>query len=218
MKKSAQMFSILLLSLILAAPVFAQTVTPASSATTPSTLSTARGTHMTMKQTLTQDRQAFQAQKQAFREKLTTERATFKQQLAKITDQRKQTLVTNINDRIASVSADKTTTMNAALSQMTTILNNITQQEQTLKTQGTDTTMLESAIAAAQQAITAADTSVTTQAGKVYTLTITNDATLRESVGQTVSQFRTDLSGVYQQVVSAKQAVMQAAMELAKIR
>ncbi len=223
MKRFAPFAVLPLLTMTLVLPVYARTTMAASPVVLHSGRAGAEAvipvtTQQPLQTATLQDKQAFQDQQASFRQKLRAERQMFKASLAKIKDQRKQALVADIADRIASVSAEKTAIMHAALDQMTTILSLISTDGQTLKSRGVDTSALDQAVAAAQQAITTADASVTAQAGKVYTPVITTDSALRLTVGQTVSQFRTDLSDVYQQVVAAKRAVMRAAMELAKIK
>lgn len=159
---------------------------------------------------LTQKADFLAAQTQ-FRTQLQAERQTFKANLDKIKDQHKVLIVTDVNDRIASVSAERTETMHEALTTMTTILGAIQTQAETAKNAGKDTTQLDQAISTAQDTIATADASVTAEASKVYPITITSDTTLRQTVGTTVDQFKTDITSVYEQVVAARQAVLEAA-------
>jgi hypothetical protein len=177
-------------------------------ATSPAT--TTRTTIKSTLQTLIQERQAL-------KDEMLAKMQTFREQIQTIKDVRKKMLVERIDDRIATADARLTSKMTAALTRMSAILAKIKTKGAVLKAQGKDTTALDAAIAAAETAIANAQSAVDTQAAKTYTATIGDDATLKNTIGQMVSGFRLDIMATYKTVIDAKQAVMKALSELAKL-
>ncbi len=150
----------------------------------------------------------FKAQREAFQEKVAT-----------IRDERKKQLVVNIATRMTTVNTNRTNQMSQNLEKLSSILTNIKNRAATAKTNGKDTTAVDTAVTNAESAIANAQSAVATQAGKEYviTLTATGEATLRNEVFTTTKQLQSDITTVYNLMVAAKQAVMQAYMALTKV-
>ena len=142
----------------------------------------------------------------------------FKAQIRTIKDERKQILTERIADKTASSNARLTNKMDKALDHLTDILNRVKNRAADFKAQGKDTTALDQAISAAEAAIAEAKNAVDAQGAKEYTANITDESTLRNTIGQMVSGFRLDIQAVHKLVVAAKQAVQKAIMEAAKLR
>ncbi|OGH17745.1 MAG: hypothetical protein A2868_00175 [Candidatus Levybacteria bacterium RIFCSPHIGHO2_01_FULL_40_15b] len=186
-------------------PVFAQT-------------STATSTPQTIKdrlRTIKEERQAFVAET---REQVKEKMEAFRAQIKTIRDERKQILTERIADKIASSNARLTNRMDKALDHLTDILNRVKNRAADFKAQGKDTTALDQAISAAEAAIAEAKNAVEAQGAKEYTANITDESTLRNTIGQMVSGFRLDIQAVHKLVIAAKQAVQKAIMEAAKLR
>lgn len=144
-------------------------------------------------------------------------RDQFKQELSQIRDARKEELVSSISAKITSTNTTDTTKFADALDRLQTILDTISSKSASVKATGVDTSTVDSAVTSAQAAIDSAKAAVSAQAAKTYVLSIPDSTTLKASIGPTVSEFRTDLSTTFKAVIDAKQAVMKAAMELAKV-
>ena len=142
----------------------------------------------------------------------------FKAQIRTIKDERKQILTERIADKTASSNARLTNKMDKALDHLTDILNRVKEKAVGFKAQGKDATALDAAISAAESAIATAQAAVDAQAAKEYTANITDEPTLRNTIGQMVSQFRQDIKASHKLLVDAKQAVQKAIMEAAKLR
>ena len=186
-------------------PVFAQT-------------STATSTPQTIKdrlRTIKEERQAFVAET---REQVKEKMEAFRAQIKTIRDERKQILTERIADKIASSNARLTNRMDKALNHLTDILNRVKNRSAAFKAGGKDTAALDQAISAAEAAIAEAKNAVEAQGAKEYTANITDESTLRNTIGQMVSGFRLDIQAVHKLVVAAKQAVQKAIMEAAKLR
>lgn len=152
------------------------------------------------------------------REELKEKMETFRARIKTIKDERKQILTERIADKIASSNARLTNKMDKALDHLTQILTRVKNRSTDFKTQGKDTTALDQAISAAEAAIAEGKNAVDAQSAKEYTANITDESTLRNTIGQMVSGFRLDLQAVHKLVIDARQAVQKAIMEAAKLR
>jgi len=182
------------------------------------TTSTATSTPQTIKdrlRTIKEERQTFVAET---REQVKEKMEAFRAQIKTIRDERKQILTEKIADKVASSNARLTNRMDKALNHLTDILNRVKNRSAAFKAGGKDTAALDQAISAAEAAIAEAKNAVDAQSAKEYTANITDDLTLRNTIGQMVSGFRLDIQAVHKLVVAAKQAVQKAIMEAAKLR
>lgn len=131
--------------------------------------------------------------------KIQLRKEEFKTRIQTIKDQKKRTLVERIDVKLAEVNKNHTAKFSAALVKIQAFLDKIKQAT-------TDPKVLAD-VSAAQTAIDTAKAAVEAQMVKVYTMEITDDATLRINAGTVVSQLRLDLVTVHKLVVNAKQAV-----------
>lgn len=167
-------------------------------------------------------REAFQASMSAARmqmkESMQDRKAAFKEKLSTIKDQKKQSLLERIVSKITTFNTTQTTRLTNSLEKLTNIITSIEEKVGKAKTAGQDTAAAEAALAGAKTALSTAQVAVATQLAKDYTITINSESTLRNDVGTIMSQFRSDMQATHKAVVDAKQAVMQAAKELAKLK
>ena len=163
---------------------------------------------------LSEERQTFVKET---REQMKEKMEAFRARIKTIKDERKQMLTARIADKIASSNARLTNKMDKALDHLTDILVRVNNRAAAFKTEGKDTTALDAAIVAAEGAIATAKTAVSDQAAKEYSANITDDLTLRNTIGQMVSGLRLDLQAVHKLVIDAKRFVAAAISEAAKL-
>lgn len=144
-------------------------------------------------------------------------REEFKTRLQTIRNEKKKAVVERIDTKIANTNEVHTVRFTSILLKLQSILDRVSQKASEAKANGKDTTALDSSIVSAQAAIDSAKAAVSAQAAKTYAIQISDEATLRNSVGTTTSQFRKDLRDVHKAIVEAKQAVQNAVRELAKV-
>lgn len=144
-------------------------------------------------------------------------REEFKTRLQTIRNEKKKAAVERIDIKIANMNEAQTVRFTTVLTKLQSILDRVSQKVKTAAANGKDTTAADATILGAQTAIDGAKAAVSAQAAKTYTVQISDEATLRNSVGTTTSQFRKDLRDVHKAVVDVKQAVQKAVSELAKI-
>lgn len=125
-------------------------------------------------------------------------RDEFKIKLQAIKDQKKKTLALRIDAKLARVNENQTAKYTKVLVRLQGFLDKIKSE--------TDTQVLAD-VTLAQTAIDTAKAAVEAQSAKSYTMTITDDSTLKLNAGTAVSQLRLDLMAIYKQVLDAKQAV-----------
>lgn len=155
-----------------------------------------------------------QAAREAAKEAIAAQKSTFQTKLAAIKDEQKKTVVTNIDTRITTVNQARTDEMAGNLTILSTILDSISSKSVTAKAAGKTTTQLDADIAAARSALTLAQNVVTTQAAKNYTIQVTTELKLKPNVMSTLALFRKDLEAAHKAVVTARDGVRVAALDL----
>lgn len=151
------------------------------------------------------------------KEAVQQKREEFKVRLQTIRNEKKKAAVERIDTKIANTNEVHTVRFTSILVKLQSILDRVSQKASEAKANGKDTTVLDSSIVSAQAAIDSAKAAVSAQAAKTYVIQISDEATLRNSVGTTTSQFKKDLRDVRKAIVEAKQAVQNAVRELAKV-
>jgi hypothetical protein len=139
-----------------------------------------------------------------------------KAKLAKIKDVKKREATERINDNIAKLNKERTEQFGDVLNKLSSVLDRVDERANRAGSKGVDVANAKTAIATARQAITDANTVVKVQSEKIYTITVTDEATLKQKVGEVRQQLRDDLTKVHDVVKSAREAVRNAATTLAK--
>lgn len=158
-----------------------------------------------------------QEKRLAMRSANQTEREEFKAKLAELKDQRKKTIVERIDLKLSTINQNGTQHLSMAIERLEKLLDKFKARAQKARTEGKNTTEVDAAITAAETAINSAKEAVATQAAKQYTAQITDETTLKDTVGKAVSSLRHDLHATFDVVKNAKQKVMDVARALAKL-
>ncbi len=164
-----------------------------------------------MKQQMREEKQQMQSM---FKQK----REEFKEKIAQIKDTKKQGALTRIDEKISMINSRRTTSMNNHLTKLTAILDKVASKAAISKQQGYDTTQADKAIADAYANLLSAKASVSAQSEKEYVIEIQDESNLKETVGQTIKTLLEDLKTTYQNVINARQSVLEAAREVAKLK
>lgn len=163
---------------------------------------------MNYKEELKKDREDFQAKK-------LSEKSAFKAKLQTLKDGKKKLTAERIDAKLAEVNKNKTDRMADALDKMNVFVMKLQEKITAAQTAGKDTTSAQASLAAATVAITSAQAAVTTQAGKTYTATITDESTLGSSFHTVFQQLISDLKTTYAAVAAAKKSLIASAREVA---
>lgn len=163
-------------------------------------------------------RSTMKEQKTGVKEMMRGNREEFKAKLAELKDARKKAAVTRIDSKLAMINTNMTMHMEQVLTRLEMILDKIAEKADAAQAGEADTSTLDQAVTAAKSALAAAQTAVSEQKEKEYVITLTTESAVKQNVGTVVSSLRADLQAVHATVVTAKQAIMKAAMELAKLK
>ncbi len=145
-------------------------------------------------------------------------RQEFKQKLSALKDERKQMLAEKIEANLEQINTKKTEQMLQTVTRLEEILTKIRTKSSELGSKGKDVSSVITALTQANTALVAAKLAITQQQAKSYTPVATDATTLKTNFGSVIKQLQTDLSTTRKSLIDAKQAVMKAAMELAKVR
>lgn len=140
--------------------------------------------------------------------------AEFKANLQKIKDTRKQTIVSNISDRISNRNTLWVSHWNIVTKRLSTILDKIESRATEASTKGKDITSVTSAVASARTAIASAQSAIDTQSTKTYSIDLSNESNLGQSVRTTITTFQSDVKSVISQLNVARKAVQSAFVAL----
>lgn len=151
------------------------------------------------------------------RAKFESEREAFKARLETIKDEKKQKTLENLAARFETVNTNRTDAMTKRLNKMGEILDKVSARATVAQNEGKDTSAVDTAVSAAQSALSAAKVAVANQAGKQYTIGITYESNLKNDVARSLEQMRTDFAGVEQSLKTAHEAVQKTVQALAAV-
>lgn len=136
--------------------------------------------------------------REKIQEKMASREALLKEKLAKFKDQKKANRVDKINAELARINKQRTNQMLKFLDNAERILGKV-----------------PSGSSSAQAKIDEARVAVKLQAEKDYTITITNEAKVKDDAKLAHERLRTDLQNLKKLITEAKQAVARAIREAA---
>lgn len=163
------------------------------------------------KQIMTEKRASVEGQLKDKREK-------FKEQLEAFKDKKRQALLTRIDEKITNINKRRTSHMVKVLDKLSSIRDRLDSKIASASAAGKDVTTAQVAIEKANDTIATAQSTVSSQAGKEYVINMPDEGGVKAAVGSVVNQLQQDLRATHKIVVDAKQAVMSAAKEVAKLK
>jgi len=184
-------------------------------------------TQMMQQQNQVQENKMMMEQSNALKEKIQEKRAMMKDQIEEkksqfrerlqlIQDENKQRIVENIDARLDSINSKQIDRMTQVLDKLNDIMIRITDKATEAESDGTDITQFNTLKAAAETALSNASDMLAAQAEKDYTPSITDESTLGQTTSTSVTKLKSDLKNVNQSIISARNAVRLAAVEVAK--
>lgn len=162
-------------------------------------------------------KQMMELQREEVKNKIETKREELKTQLKKIKDGKKKTKVEDIDKQLDALNTRLTTHFGDVLDQIQGVLDHIISRTDKAEANGKSVTAVREAIVNAKTSIELARQSVSTQAGKTYSFTISAEENLKSDVGKARKSLHNDLSIVKTAVKTAHQTVKTAATTLAQI-
>ena len=149
--------------------------------------------------------------------KIATQKEELKKNLAKIKDEKKRATVEGVNSKIQDLNTKATDEFSGTVARIETILVNI---ESRINASGLNSAEVSAVTANNEKALkTIIDTksAIVAQAGKVYTINITGEKTLRSDVQKTRDELNKDLKALNDKVKMARDAVKVSSDMIAKI-
>ena len=132
-------------------------------------------------------------------------------------DEQKKARIEKIDEKLAQINTRRTDRWVEALEKLAGIVDRLDAKVATAETEGKDVTTAKLTIEDARDAIATAQSTVSSQAGKDYTVSLTDESTAKNLVGKTVSGMQADLRAVHKAIIDARKAVMTAAKEVKKL-
>ncbi len=163
-------------------------------------------------------REEFEAKRAELKSRIEAEQASLKSRLAALKDQRKQQVVERIGSQVNDLNERTLRHLTDALGKLEKVLDRIEARTTKNEQGGMNVSAVRTAMVAAQAAIDAARVAITTQSGKVYSITVSGSDSLRADVGAVRRELHADLTKVRDAVKAARDAVHQAATTLAELR
>lgn len=171
-----------------------------------------------VKELRTTAREDIKKMREDVRETIKEKKDEFKNRLQTIKDEKKAQIVERLDGKMTTINTNQTDKMLTHIEKMESIIERLNLKIVEAEGLGKDVSAAKSLITQAEAAIADAKSAVTEQAGKDYTPEITDETTLGEVVSTAMTQLRTDLSALHTKVIAAKQSVITAATEVAKLR
>jgi hypothetical protein len=174
----------------------------------------------TMKEKNLEAKEQMQLRKEEFKDRveenradlksrITEKRENLKDRLEQFKDQRKARLVERIDQQIDQLNERLTNHLSDILDKFDGLLTRI---ENFANDHGINSDQVAETISDAHTAVERARNLIAEQAGKTYALTITDEETVKEEVGEIHQLFRTDMKIAFDAVKAAQQAIREAAV------
>lgn len=148
---------------------------------------------------------------------ISAKRAAFREKLQIVRDEKKRDKVEKIQEKLIQLNTLRADVMTKHVTKMSEILERLSEKLEKQVELGIDVQSGQTALTTAQSALTAAQEAVTTQAGKSYEITLTNETNVKSDVDSVRRRLATDLKGVHQKLVSARRAISTAIRTIAKL-
>ncbi|MBP6857585.1 MAG: hypothetical protein KBC11_00090 [Candidatus Pacebacteria bacterium] len=159
----------------------------------------------------------FEAKKEEMQTKREEMKTKFQADLLKIKDENKRDRVEKISDNFAELNITLTTRASANVDKIETVLVAIESRADKAAANGADVTKVRSAIVNAETSIVDARAAIALQVSKVYTASISSEATVKTSLESTRNQFKKDIEVMKSKVKAAHDATKRAAEVLKQI-
>lgn len=152
------------------------------------------------------------------RERKEERRAKFQEKIKTISDEKKRGRIEEINTHFDSINKRYTTMLLNVLSKYEAILKRIITKTSTLAKDGTNTAPIDADITDAEFAIDEAKNIISKQADTDYTISITDEASIKKNILETRSHLHSDLKIAREAVKHAHDVIKIAAQTLQDIK
>ena len=156
--------------------------------------------------------------KKELKARIDAKKQELKQRLSKIKDEKKKATVEKIDGQLDELNAKRLKHFSEVLEKLAAVMGKINVRVEKAVVKGLDVSAVKTALTAADAAIASSKTAIANQTAKTYTIAVTDEAGLRQSVGVARRALQADLKATEQTVRDAREAVRKAATILAGIQ
>lgn len=175
-----------------------------------------------LKKALEEKREAFknavEIKREEFKTRIEKHRADLKEKLERIRDERKRSVVEKIDSQLAALNERTLDHFSEALNKLENVLERISGRADQSEEKDVNVSAVRGAIISANELIAAARSAIVAQTGKVYTIEINQENTLRVDVGNARQALHADLVSLRDKVKAARDAAHRAAVSLGQSR
>lgn len=157
------------------------------------------------------------AEREELRNRIEAKREELKTKLANVKNEAKKQAVEKIDKSMDALNDRMVEHFTKVLNQIEEVLKRIGDRADKTQERGLDVSTVRTAISEAVAAIKSARTAIEVQAAKTYSISVTNETTLKNKVGQARQLLHDDLSIVKAAVKAAHEAARKVAVALAQI-
>lgn len=162
----------------------------------------------------TEKRQAvkaeIEAKREAMKEKMAQKKDALKAKLDAFKDKKRAESASRVSENLNKINTNRTDHFSKFLEKARAVLTKLETRVAKANADGKDTTQAQVAIDQAKATLASADSAVASQAGKDYTLAVTDETKVKAEAKGTRDGLHTDLQAIRKQVVNAKQAIANA--------
>src|SRR3989338_7601731 len=166
-------------------------------------------------------REEFKHKLEAVREEVKQTRENIREELAEklqvVRDVRKKDIVERLDERMDELNQNRAEHYANVLEKIEKALAHLISRTEKAAANGHDVSAVRAAITEAEAAIKTAREAVAAQAAKIYAFDITDEATLKQKIGEARRALETDLKKVHEAIKAAHEAVRKAVIALAGI-
>lgn len=158
-----------------------------------------------------------EAKRNEVKQKVQLRKEELKSKIEQIKDQNKKTSLEKTTEKFQEINTRMTDHYIAVLDQIEKVLLNVKTRTDKATANGINTSSVLSKIEIAEKAISSAREAVKEQVGKVYTVNVTDEATLQKTAKETRELLKTDLTKLREVIKSTHVSVVDCATTLAQI-
>ena len=162
-------------------------------------------------------KQEIEAKREEMQKEIEAKKAELKQRLLGFKDKVKQQVVLRLGTNMTDLNTRMVDNFSGALDKLDQVLTSVSSRADKAEANGKDVSAVRTAITAAQGAIAAARALVSTQSGKVYSINVQSESTVKADASSTKQLLEADLKAVQAGVRAAREAVGKTLQALTQI-
>lgn len=145
--------------------------------------------------------------------KIASREAELKEKLAEFKNKKKATIAERVSTNLNTININRVAALTKNLDTMDNLLTKVKTRVANAKANGKDVSKIETAIASVESSLSSARGALVTQAGKDYTLVVSDESKVKDDAKAKRDALFTDLKSVHEKVKTVRQALIDAIKE-----